>query len=285
MAYFDRLQELQRQKNSLLCAGLDIDPAKIPACFNGTASFQEFGIAYIQAVAPHVAVIKINIAFHESEERFAEVKQFVHQAHDLGLLVIIDGKRGDIGNTSKQYAKYIFDVLGADATTTWPYMGYDSVEPFLKYTDNGIYFLCLTSNKGSKDFQHLVVNRHPMLGGAAPLYQVVAETVQTIWNTNGNCGLVVGATAAEKLKGILEATGFMPVLIPGVGAQGGKESDIVPLLGDSIATINQSRSLMYPVGAAKATSPEDYKRIVGAEAEVATAEINKYKTIKRGVLK
>jgi orotidine-5'-phosphate decarboxylase len=282
--YFTDLRKKQYQKQSMLCAGLDIDLSKIPACFDfeGPARFEAFGIAYIKAVAPHVAVIKINIAFHESEERFAEVKRFVHQAHDLGLLVIIDGKRRDIGNTSKQYAKYIFDVLGADATTTWPYMGYDSVEPFLKYTNKGIYFLCRTSNSGAEDFQNLEVLKPGKSGGATPLYQVVAEKVAREWNVSGNCGLVIGATAPAELKQILEATGYLPSLIPGVCAQGGKESDIVPVLGDSIYTINQSRSLMYPKAVYEAKSPGECIQIMRAGAVVAAEEINKYITITGG---
>lgn len=279
MGYFQQLEKRQHEKQSLLCAGLDIDLDKIPACFTGNSRFVNFGGAFIEAVAPYVAVIKINIAFHEAEEMFAEVKQFVQQAHRLGLLVIIDGKRGDIGNTSKQYAKYIFDVLGADATTVAPYMGSDSVGPFLEYADKGVYVLCRTSNEGAADFQSLQVVRPGIPGGTAPLFQMVAEKVAREWNKSGNCGLVVGATAPGELKRVLEVTGYMPVLIPGVGAQGGKESDIVPLLGDSIAAINQSRSLMYPVGAAEAASPEEYKRIVSAEAAASAEEINKYKTI------
>lgn len=282
MGYFQQLKEKQHEKESLLCAGLDIDLNKIPACFTGVSRFAHFGDTFIEAVAPYVAVIKINFAFIARHGMFPELNEFVHKAHSLGLLVILDGKFGDIGNSSDMWAGFAFDHVGADAVTVHPYMGSDSVAPFLKYADKGVYVLCRTSNEGAKDFQSLQVVRPGIPGGTAPMFQTVAEKAAREWNASGNCGLVVGATAPSELKLILEKTDYMMSLIPGIGAQGGKESDIVPLLGDSIATINQSRSLMYPPGSVEAGSPEEYSRIVAEAARAANKAINDYKTIMGG---
>ncbi len=274
MGYFEQLKRKQVEKCSLLCAGIDIDLEKIPACFTGSSRFVNFGDTFIRAVAPYVPVVKINLAFSEAEGMFPEVNEFVHKARSLGLLVIIDAKRGDIGNSSAKYAQYVFDRLGADATTVSPYMGSDSVEPFLEYADKGVYVLCRTSNGGAKDFQSLEVVRPAMLGGTAPLYQVVAETAARQWNGRGNCGLVVGATAPEELGQVLKATDYMPLLVPGVGAQGGDVKAVVSRLGRSTSMINQSRSLMLPPGSAGAESPEEYAEIVAAAAKKAVEEIN-----------
>ncbi|HWQ60390.1 MAG TPA: orotidine-5'-phosphate decarboxylase [Candidatus Fimivivens sp.] len=281
MGYFQQLEKRQHEKKSLLCAGLDIDLDKIPACFTGSSRFVNFGDAFIEAVAPHVAVIKINFAFIARRGMFLELNEFVHKAHHLGLLVILDGKFGDIGNSSEMWAGFAFDYVGADAVTVHPYMGGDSVKPFLDYADKGVYVLCRTSNESAKDFQSLEVVHSTLLGGTAPLYQVVAERAKQ-WNRHGNCGLVIGATAPSELNLILEKTDYMASLIPGVGAQGGKESDIVPLFGKSITTINQSRSLMYPKKAYETKSPDEYVQIVGTGAAVAAEEINKYVTITGG---
>jgi len=163
--------------------------------------------------------------------------EYIHQETDVP--VILDAKRGDVGHSSTAYAKSVFQVFKADATTVNPYMGHDSVRPFLEFEEKGVFILCLTSNVGFKDFQ--------IKGVDEPLYKSVAKHVRE-WNHYGNCGLVVGATKAEELKSVRELAGDMPLLIPGVGAQGGDLEASVKhgtIKNGKRAVINASRSILY----------------------------------------
>jgi orotidine-5'-phosphate decarboxylase len=177
--------------------------------------------------------------------------------------VIIDGKRGDIGNTASHYARCLFDELGADWVTLNPYMGYDSMRPFLEYKDRGVFVLCLTSNTGAKDFQQLTIE-------GKPLYAVVAEKV-AYWNKDGNCGLVVGATHPDQLKEIRALAGDMPLLIPGVGVQGGSLERAVEDGTENfekVAVINVSRSVLY------ASSDDDFAQKAREQLESLNGIVN-----------
>ena len=196
-----------------LCIGLDCDSNQLPS---GVNQF-DFNKQIIDSTFDLVCSFKLNSAFYEAEgvsglEALEQTIKYIHQIYPQ-IPVILDAKRGDIGNTNQAYAKAIFDNLGADAMTVHPYLGKESLEPFLKRKDKGIFVLVKTSNPGVGEFQDLQVD-------GKPLYQIVAQHVKD-WNTNGNLGVVVGATYPEELKKVREIIGDMPILIPGVGAQGG----------------------------------------------------------------
>jgi orotidine-5'-phosphate decarboxylase len=181
--------------------------------------------------------------------------------------IILDAKRGDVGHTASAYAKAIFEIYKADATTINPYMGYDSVEPFLEYKDKGIFILCLTSNVSHEDFQ--------MIGKEEPLYKLVAKHVKE-WDVSGNCGLVVGATNPEELKDIRKTVGDMPILIPGIGAQGGDLASSVRYgvskKGER-AVINSSRNIIF------ASSGDDFAGAARQAARKLKEEINSYRFV------
>lgn len=192
------------QEDKFICVGLD----------NGDFEFDK---NIIDQTFDLVCAYKPNSAFYEANgttglESLKKTIDYIRQK-DPNILVILDAKRGDIGNTNEEYAKAIFDELGADAVTVHPYLGKESLEPFLKRSDKGIFVLVRTSNPGAGEFQDLQVD-------GKPLYQVVAEHVKD-WNTNGNLAVVVGATYPEELKKVREIIGDMPILVPGIGAQGG----------------------------------------------------------------
>jgi orotidine 5'-phosphate decarboxylase subfamily 2 len=257
MSFVDQLDSTAGKNHSLLCVGLDTDLTRIPAKFLKTEDpIFLFNRDVIEACKDFVCAFKPNSAFYEMYGIYglsALIKTIDH-IHSLGIPVILDSKRGDVGHSSAAYAKSIFEVFKADATTVNPYLGHDSVEPFLNYRDKGVFVLCLTSNVGFRDFQ--------AAGAGEPLYRSVARHVKE-WNHYGNCGLVVGATKPEELKEIRELVGDMPILIPGVGAQGGDLEASVKY-GGKRAIINASRSILYA---------EDPK----AEAKKLRDEINKYR--------
>ncbi len=229
----------------------------------------EFNKAIIDTTADLVCAYKPNIAFYEAqgeEGLDALYKTVRHIPRDIP--VIIDAKRGDIGNTSAAYAKALFEYFNCDAVTVSPYLGFDSLEPFLKYKEKGIIILCRTSNKGAADFQSLLCQYE---GKTLPLYEIVAlKTSQ--WNTNHNIGLVVGATYPEELKNIRQSQPDMPILIPGVGAQGG-DLDLAVRCGIDInkrgIIINSSRGIIY------AGKGNDFANAARHAAEIMRGEINK----------
>lgn len=236
------LQAIQEKNRSMICLGLDLDPKRIPtANAKSIKGIFDFACAIIDATHDKVCAYKPNLAFYENmgTDGLSLLKQVVNRIPD-NIPIILDAKRGDIGNTAAQYAESLFEGLRATWVTVNPYMGYDSLRPFLEYKDRGVFVLCLTSNPGSKDFQLLDV-------GGKPLYQVVAEKV-AYWNNYNNCGLVVGATQPEQLKEIRSIAQDMPLLIPGVGAQGGSLEKAVLYGTDNMkktAVINVSRSVLY----------------------------------------
>src|SRR3989339_302076 len=215
MKFVDHLDEAAKKNNSLLCVGLDVDLNKLPAdLIKSEDPFFLFNKNIIDATRDLVCAYKPNSAFYEMYglPGISSLMRTIDYIHEQGLPVILDAKRGDVGHSSAAYAKAAFQAFKSDAVTVNPYMGYDSVQPFIEYREKGVFILCLTSNAGFRDFQKS--------GSGEPLYKSVARHVKE-WDHFGNCGLVVGATKPEELKEIREIAGDMPLLIPGVGAQDG----------------------------------------------------------------
>ena len=210
MKFVKHLLDASRRNNSLLCVGLDPDPGKLPL-----KDVFEFNKAIIDATSDLVCAYKPNLAFYEAMGiRGLQILKKTVEYIPREIPVIGDAKRGDIGNTAAAYAKALFDYYKFDAVTVNPYLGYDSVEPFLNYNGRGVFILCRTSNKSASDFQDLEDNF------GMKFYQSVALRASD-WNKDGNIGLVVGATFPEELRQIRKLCPDMPLLIPGIGAQGG----------------------------------------------------------------
>ena len=241
MDFTEKLTNARRRNKSLLCVGLDPDPEQLP----DKVGVYQFNEAIIDATADLVCAYKLNLAFYEAlnDEGLDALKRTIKHIPD-DIPVIGDAKRGDIANTAKAYARAVFANLGCDATTVNPYMGFDSVEPFIEYADKGIFILCRTSNAGALDFQSL---RCETDNGYRPLFEVVALKASQ-WNTHGNIGLVVGATYPEELRLLRQNYPDMPFLIPGIGAQGG-ELALATRYGVNSkgekAIINSSRQIIY----------------------------------------
>jgi len=273
MKFLEKLLAASKKNNSLLCVGLDPEPVRFPPSYLGKAAEQSvvrFCHDIIEATAPYVCAFKPNIAFFEVlGARGMDVFQEVIAAIPEYIPVIVDAKRGDISNSAGNYACALFHAYGCDAVTVNPYMGHDSVAPFLAYHDKGVFLLCRTSNPGARDFQDLKVQSED--GQVRPLYQVVAQQVQT-WNAADNCGLVVGATYPEELSTIRELCPTLPILIPGVGAQGGDLEAAVAAGVDAQgerAIISVSRAILY------AGDGEDYAITAGKEAAALRNRINR----------
>jgi orotidine-5'-phosphate decarboxylase len=236
--FFEKLAARCEALQSSLCIGLDPDPRRIPKCLgSGPEAIFNFCVEIVEATADSASAFKPNLAFFESigVEGMNVLEQTL-KAIPAEIPVILDAKRGDIGTTARHYAHALFDRLGAGAVTINPYMGHDSLEPFLERADCGVYVLCLTSNPGAKDFQ--LQN---------DLYLRVARKVAD-WNEHRNCGLVVGATKPQYLASILSLVPDMPLLIPGLGAQGGDLDTIMhtaPGLPLHQLLFNVSRSIIY----------------------------------------
>lgn len=242
MKFIDKLTNAARDNRSWLCVGLDPNPLLMPP----EVGVFEFNRAIIDATADLVCAYKPNVAFYEalgSEGMDALRQTITYIPNDIP--VIGDTKRGDIGNTAKAYAQAIFDNLNFDAATINPYLGFDSVEPFLSYRDKGIFLLCRTSNPGAIDFQ---LRRCQLEGGGYQyLFEVVALKAGE-WNKYGNIGLVVGATSPEELKLIRQRNPDMLLLIPGIGAQGGDLAATIRCGVDTVgenAIISSSRQIIY----------------------------------------
>lgn len=262
MSFNQKLAGASRRNNSLLCVGLDPDPRKMPV-----KSAVEFCTAIIDATKDLVCCYKPNFAFFEQLGLDAfEQLYAVRRAIPDHIPVIGDAKRGDIGNTAEAYARALFDVLDFDAVTISPYLGRDAVLPFLADPNRTALILCRTSNPGGQDVQGLQVDWQ---GGSAPLYQVIAHRTRE-WNTNGNAGLVVGATYPEELGQVRGICPDQPILVPGIGAQGGDllASVAAGLGGEpSQLIISASRQVLY------ASSGTDYPSAARAAAEQLRADI------------
>jgi orotidine-5'-phosphate decarboxylase len=270
MKFIEKLVNISRKNNSLLCVGLDTDLEKIPKFllkdFDPIFSFNQ---KIIDFTSDLVCAYKPNIAFYEAYgSQGWEALKKTCEIVPKEIPIIIDAKRGDIGNTARMYAKAIFENLGADAVTVNPYMGEDAISPFLEYKNKCALVLCLTSNKSAQDFQLSLID-------GKPLYQIVAEKVLN-WSKKGNCGLVVGATYPEQLKKVREIAKSLPILIPGVGAQSGELESTVKFGTDEkgeLAIINSSRAIIY------ASPEEDFAEAARSEALKLRDKINLYRQI------
>ncbi len=245
LSFTSRLARAWQASKSLVCVGLDPEPKKFPDRFrDAPGGIFEFNKAIIDATRDLVCAYKpqfAHYAAHGAETQLAHTIDYI-KATARDAIVILDSKRGDIGSTAEQYAHEAFERYGADAVTVNPYLGRDSVEPFLKYEDKGVIILCRTSNQGAKDFQDLHV------GPDRKLFQHVAESVARHWNAAGNCMLVVGATYPDELADIRKRVGDLPFLVPGVGAQGGDVAKVMAAGKTSAGTglvISSSRAILY----------------------------------------
>ncbi len=264
-----KLAELKAEilrKKSFLCVGLDIDLDKVPAQFKNTpTALVDFSKAIIDATAPYAVAYKPNIAFFETYgvEGMAALKEVIDylNAHYPKHFTIADAKRGDIGNTSTRYAKAYFETLGFDSITVAPYMGKDSVEPFLAFEEKYTILLALTSNPGSSDFQRLETN-------GQPVYQSVLKTAQT-WKGSERLMYVVGATRAEALQEIRAIVPEAFLLVPGVGAQGGSLAEVARNgLTKSVGLlVNSSRGIIY------ASQAEDFAQAAAKAAKALQEEM------------
>jgi orotidine-5'-phosphate decarboxylase len=267
MTFLEQLQGAERQNGSLLCVGLDPEPSKFPASLKGDASkIYDFCAQIVDATADLAISFKPQIAYfaaHRAEDQLEKLMEHMRR-NAPHVPVILDAKRGDIGSTAEQYAKEAFERYGADAVTLSPFMGFDSVQPYLKYHGKGAFLLCRTSNPGGDDLQN---QRLASVEGQPLLYEHVAKLAQGPWNLNGQLGLVVGATYPAEIERVRSLAPTLPLLIPGVGAQG----------GDAVATIkagyrqsngattgavivNSSRAILY------ASSGDDFAQAARKEA-------------------
>ena len=244
MTFIEQLQKRWTENNTLVCVGLDPDPSRFPEIIgDGSDSIFAFNRAIIDATADLVCAYKPQIAHFaalNAEDQLKDTIAYIHSEYP-GIPVILDSKRGDIGSTAERYAREAFERYEADAVTVNPYLGIDGVKPFTDYVDKGVILLCRTSNPSAKDFQDLLV-------GDKPLYECVAETIAKEWNENNNCALVVGATWPEQLGKIRNIVGDMPILVPGIGAQGGDLEGTLKHGVDSKKAglvINSSRGVLY----------------------------------------
>lgn len=243
MNFLGKLLSAARKNKSWLCLGLDPSPSLMPE-----VDLLTFNLSLIEYTADLVCAYKPNLAFYEAlglEGLRVLQKTLEHIPSDIP--VIGDAKRGDIGNTAEAYARAFFDSWRFDAITVNPYLGYDSIEPFLAYKDKGIFILCKTSNPGSEDFQDILCQTLKDSGKAIPLWELVAWKARE-WNKAGNLGLVAGATYPEQLKRLRELCPDMPFLIPGIGTQRGSLELSVRNGADDKgekAIINISRGIIY----------------------------------------
>lgn len=239
MTFLDKIRIAQSKSNSVLCIGLDTDHRNLPEVLQGDANpVLAFNLAIIEATKDLACAYKPNAAFYEAygAKGFETLEKTIAAIPDR-LFTIADIKRGDLGSSSEQYAYAYQKLIPFDAVTLSPYMGFDSVEPFLQNEEQGAFFLGVTSNQSAREFQHLE------LANGKKLYEQVTDTVRE-WNMpKHNCGLVVGATKPEELAALRGRAPELPFLVPGVGAQGGSVTDVLRANGDGIVLINVSRGI------------------------------------------
>jgi orotidine-5'-phosphate decarboxylase len=249
--FITQLEQAWATNKSLVCVGLDPEIERLPPSIAEEASpIFQFNKAIIDATADVVCAYKpqfAHYAAYEAEDQLERTIEYIHRTYPA-VPVILDSKRGDVGNTAERYALEAFERYAADAVTVNPYLGGDSLEPFLKYEHKGVVILCRTSNPGARDVQDLQI-------GSRRLYHVIAELVAQKWNTRGNCMMVVGATYPRELAEIREIAGDIPFLVPGVGAQGGDVAQAVlngRTRNGTGLVISSSRAILY------ASSGEDF---------------------------
>ena len=267
MNFIDKLHAAERAHQSLLCVGLDPDPAKLPGAWRGQPDrIFDFCARIVDATADLVIAFKPQIAYFAAHRAEAQLERLMDhmRANAPAVPIILDAKRGDIGSTAEQYAIEAFERYGADAVTLSPFMGFDSVQPYLAHAGKGAFLLCRTSNPGGDDLQS---QRLASVPGQPLLYEHVAQLAQGPWNVNGQLGLVVGATYPAEIERVRQLAPTLPLLIPGVGAQG----------GDALATVragyrqhqgrtsgpiivNSSRAILY------ASNHDDFDQAARREA-------------------
>ena len=272
MTFQKKLDAIVKKNNSLVCVGLDSNFDKIPVFVKKRKNPQfEFNKSIIDATRDLVCAYKLNTAFYEA----LGLKGILQLEFTLTYLrkkypeipIILDAKRGDVGNTNEGYVKFIFDYLRADAVTLHPYLGKEALSPFLERKDKGCIILCRTSNRGAGEFQDLKVN-------GEHLYKIVAKKVVEEWNMNNNCLMVVGATYPKELQEVRKIAGDMTFLVPGIGAQGGDvEKTVKAGLNSKKAgmIINSSRGIIF------ASSGKNFDKRARKETKKLRDEINRYR--------
>jgi orotidine-5'-phosphate decarboxylase len=273
MSFMRTLSAAWQRNSSLVCVGLDPEPARFPAALRDSPdAIFTFCRDIVDATADLVCCYKPQIAYfaaHRAEHALERLIAHIHTRH-AGVPVILDAKRGDIGSTAQHYAAEAFDRYGADAVTVNPYLGRDSVQPFLDRADKGVVILCHTSNPGAVDLQERVLAED-----GRKLYEHVAQRVARDWNTHGNCALVVGATYPQELAQVRSIVGDdIPLLIPGIGAQGGDVAAVVHNGKNSVGAgliISSSRAILY------AGQGADFAQDARAATQSLRDEINRYR--------
>ena len=274
---FLAMLEQRWQQGNFVCVGLDSEYSRLPATVRNARSHEgalfTFGRAIVDATHDLVCAYKPNSAFYEAQgdEGLHALTKIVHYIKDTypAIPVILDAKRADIGSTNQGYVASAFDLLGVDAITVHPYLGKEALAPFLERKEKGIIVLVKTSNPGSGEFQDLSVGE-----AQEPLYQVIARNVARYWNTNGNCAVVVGATYPAELQRVRSLVGDLPILIPGIGAQGGDVAATVRAGKDSRGwgiIVNSSRSIIY------ASNEQDFAQAARKATIELNAEINEHR--------
>lgn len=270
MSFIENLRSAWQRNDSLVCVGLDPEPGRFPAQFaSDPDGVFNFCRAVVDATADLVCCFKPQIAHFAALRAESALERLIAHIHDAhpGVPVILDAKRGDIGSTAQNYVSEAFDRYCADAVTLNPYLGKDSIQPFLDRADKGVILLCRTSNPGGADFQNLDC-------GGLPLYLRVAQTIARDWNGNGNCALVTGATWPEELGQVRARVGNMPLLVPGIGAQGG---DIAAVMQQGQTAdgaglmISSSRAILY------ASSGDDFAEAARRATRTMRDEINRHR--------
>ncbi len=262
MTFLEMLRRAQARNGSMLCVGLDPEPSRFPGAMRGDARrIYDFCAAIADATGDLAIAFKPQIAYfaaHRAEDQLERLMEHLRRHHPQ-VPVILDAKRGDIGSTAEQYAREAFERYGADAVTLSPFMGFDSVQPYLKYEGKGAFLLCRTSNPGGDDLQN---QRLASVPGEPRLYEHVAGLAQGPWNTNGQLGLVVGATYPAEIERVRALAPTVPLLIPGVGAQGGDAVATVRAgwRPDGLIAVNSSRAILY------ASSGDDFAEAARREA-------------------
>lgn len=275
---FRKLLESQWARDNFGCVGLDSEFAKLPKSMllhmgDGSGldvrnTLVKFNRAIVEATSDVAGAFKLNVAFYEAcgADGFAALRQTINDIHTIApdVPVILDAKRADIDNTNTSYASAAFDYFRADAITVNPYFGGEALKPFFARREKGIFVVCRTSNPGAGEFQDSFVN-------GEPLYRFVARRATSLWNKNGNCALVVGATYPDELREVRELVGDMPILIPGIGAQGGNLEKIVLAGKDSRGmglVISSSRRIIF------ASSGVDFAEAARRRTEELRSAIN-----------
>jgi orotidine-5'-phosphate decarboxylase len=264
MSFFQTLGDRIEARDTIVSVGLDPDPDRLPAAVeDADLPRWAFNRRIIDATHEHAACYKPNAAFYEDSDGWRALRETVAYAHGKDVPVLLDAKRGDIGNTARQYARILDDV---DAITVNPYLGRDSLDPFLSRGEKGVFVLCRTSNTGGRDLQNLELDT------GEHLYEHVA-TLAERWNDHDNVGLVVGATAPEELEAIRDLVD-LPFLVPGVGAQGGNARAAVEYgLADGVGLVNSSRGIIFAGEDARG----DFFEAAGAAAKQLRRRLNEYR--------